>query len=123
MVTAYHKRTTVLEFGVHTTTSQQLWITTMTTISTLWGEDGPAYRRDILVNNATMAYERVDPTIFKRQCQPALDVNFRGTADLTDKLLAFWPVQAVTLELSIYAPCQVISVKQYQHSFNRNSRS
>ena len=42
---------------------------------------------DVLVNNAAMAYKGADPTPFERQCQPTLDVNFRGTVDLTEKLL------------------------------------
>lgn len=42
---------------------------------------------DVLVNNAGFAYKNADPTPFKGQCKPTLDVNFRGTVDLTNKLL------------------------------------
>lgn len=42
---------------------------------------------DVLVNNAAFAYKERDPTPFQDQCQPTLDVNFRGTVDLTEELL------------------------------------
>ena len=42
---------------------------------------------DCLVNNAAMAYKGADPTPFVEQCTPTLDINFRGTVDLTEKLL------------------------------------
>jgi carbonyl reductase 1 len=42
---------------------------------------------DVLVNNAGMAYKGADPTPFEQQCQPTLDVNFRGTVDFNEKLL------------------------------------
>jgi carbonyl reductase 1 len=42
---------------------------------------------DVLVNNAAIAYKGSDPTPFEQQCKPTLDVNFRGTVDLTEVLL------------------------------------
>jgi len=42
---------------------------------------------DVLVNNAAMAFKNADPTPFKEQCKPTLDINFRGTLDLTEELL------------------------------------
>ena len=42
---------------------------------------------DVLVNNAAMAYKNADPTPFQAQCTPTLDVNFRGTVDLTHRML------------------------------------
>jgi carbonyl reductase 1 len=42
---------------------------------------------DVLVNNAAMAYKGADPTPHEEQCKPTLDVNFRGTVDLTEELL------------------------------------
>ena len=42
---------------------------------------------DVLVNNAGMAYKGTDPTPFREQCTPTLNVNFRGTCDLTEQLL------------------------------------
>ena len=42
---------------------------------------------DILVNNAATAFKGSDPTPFKGQCKPTLDINFRGTLDLTEELL------------------------------------
>jgi carbonyl reductase 1 len=42
---------------------------------------------DVLVNNAAMAYKQADPTPFLEQCSPTLNVNFRGTCDLTEQLL------------------------------------
>lgn len=42
---------------------------------------------DVLVNNAAFAYKGSDPTPFVQQCKPTLDVNFRGTVDLTEVLL------------------------------------
>uniref|UniRef100_A0A7R9VBI9 Uncharacterized protein n=1 Tax=Pseudictyota dubia TaxID=2749911 RepID=A0A7R9VBI9_9STRA len=34
-----------------------------------------------------MAFKGSDPTPFAQQCKPTLDVNFRATVDLTEKLL------------------------------------
>jgi len=42
---------------------------------------------DVLINNAGMAFKIADPTPFKEQCRPTLDVNFRGTADFTNEIL------------------------------------
>lgn len=42
---------------------------------------------DVLVNNAAMAFKGADPTPHEQQCKPTLDVNFRGTVDLTGELL------------------------------------
>lgn len=42
---------------------------------------------DVLVNNAAIAYKGADPTPFQEQCSFTLNVNFRGTCDLTEKLL------------------------------------
>ena len=42
---------------------------------------------DVLVNNAAMAYKNTDPTPFKEQCTPTLDINFCGTLHLTEELL------------------------------------
>ncbi|KAL7514367.1 hypothetical protein ACHAXN_011548 [Cyclotella atomus] len=42
---------------------------------------------DVLINNAAMAYKGADPTPHEEQCKPTLDVNFRGTVDLTEELL------------------------------------
>jgi len=42
---------------------------------------------DVLVNNAAMAFKNADPTPFKEQCKPTIDINFRGTADFTEELL------------------------------------
>lgn len=42
---------------------------------------------DVLVNNAGFAYKGADPTPFKDQCAPTLNINFHGTVDLTQKLL------------------------------------
>jgi len=42
---------------------------------------------DVLVNNAAFAFKGSDPTPFQQQCKPTLDVNFRGSVDLTEKLL------------------------------------
>ena len=42
---------------------------------------------DVLVNNAGMAFKNADPTPFKEQCKPTLDVNFRGTAKFTEEIL------------------------------------
>ena len=42
---------------------------------------------DVLVNNAGMAFKGSDPTPFEKQCKPTLDVNFRGTAEFTEKML------------------------------------
>ncbi|KAL7488241.1 hypothetical protein ACHAW6_013820 [Cyclotella cf. meneghiniana] len=42
---------------------------------------------DVLVNNAAMAFKGADPTPHQEQCKPTLDVNFRGTVDLTEELL------------------------------------
>jgi len=42
---------------------------------------------DVLINNAGMAYKNADPTPFAEQCTPTLNVNYRGTVDLTERLL------------------------------------
>ena len=42
---------------------------------------------DLLVNNAAIAFKNADPTPFKDQCKPTLDVNFYGTVDLTEKMI------------------------------------
>jgi carbonyl reductase 1 len=42
---------------------------------------------NVLVNNAGTAYKGADPTPFREQCQPTLDVNFRGTVDFTERML------------------------------------
>jgi carbonyl reductase 1 len=44
-------------------------------------------RIDCLVNNAAFAYKSSDPTPFKAQTKPTLDINFRGTVDLTERLI------------------------------------
>ena len=42
---------------------------------------------DVLINNAAMAFKGADPTPHEQQCKPTLDINFRGTVDLTEELL------------------------------------
>jgi carbonyl reductase 1 len=42
---------------------------------------------NVLVNNAATAYKGADPTPFKEQCKPTLDINFRGTVDFTERML------------------------------------
>mmetsp|Transcript_1702 Transcript_1702/g.4041 ORF Transcript_1702/g.4041 Transcript_1702/m.4041 type:complete len:290 (+) Transcript_1702:216-1085(+) len=42
---------------------------------------------DLLVNNAGTAFKGADPTPFAQQCKPTIDINFRGTVDLTEALL------------------------------------
>ena len=42
---------------------------------------------DVLINNAGMAFKNADPTPFKGQCKPTLDVNFKGTFDFTEQML------------------------------------
>jgi carbonyl reductase 1 len=42
---------------------------------------------DVLVNNAGMAYTHSDPTPIEEQCKTTMNVNFRGTCELTEKLL------------------------------------
>lgn len=42
---------------------------------------------DVLVNNAAMAFKNADPTPFRDQCKPTLDVNFRGTFHFTEQIL------------------------------------
>ena len=42
---------------------------------------------DCLVNNAGFAFKGADPTPFVQQCKPTIDINFRGTIDLTETLL------------------------------------
>ena len=44
-------------------------------------------KADVLVNNAGMAFKAADPTPFAQQCQPTLDVNFRGTLDFTLQMI------------------------------------
>lgn len=42
---------------------------------------------DVLVNNAAFAYKGSDPTPFKEQTKPTLDINFRATVDFTETML------------------------------------
>ena len=42
---------------------------------------------DVLVNNAAIAFHESDPTPYAEQTKPLLNVNFRGTVDLTEVLL------------------------------------
>lgn len=42
---------------------------------------------NVLVNNAAIAFKARDPTPFPEQAKPTLDINFRGTVDLTQQLL------------------------------------
>lgn len=42
---------------------------------------------NVLVNNAAIAYKGADPTPFKEQTKPTLDINFRGTVDFTERML------------------------------------
>lgn len=42
---------------------------------------------DCLVNNAGFAFKNADPTPFKDQTKPTLDINFRGTIDFTETML------------------------------------
>jgi carbonyl reductase 1 len=42
---------------------------------------------DCLVNNAAIAFKGSDPTPFKDQCKPTLDINFRGTVDFTERMI------------------------------------
>jgi carbonyl reductase 1 len=42
---------------------------------------------DVLVNNAAMAFKNADPTPFRDQCKPTLDVNFRGVFHFTESML------------------------------------
>jgi carbonyl reductase 1 len=42
---------------------------------------------DCLVNNAAIAYKNADPTPHEQQAKPTLDINFRGTVDLTERML------------------------------------
>ena len=44
-------------------------------------------RLDVLVNNGAIAFKGADPTPFKEQTGPTLQVNYFGTARLTDALL------------------------------------
>ena len=44
-------------------------------------------RVDVLVNNAAFAYKNADPTPFREQCGPTLEVNFFGTVDLTNRMM------------------------------------
>ena len=44
-------------------------------------------RLDVLVNNAAIAFKSADPAPHEEQAKPTLDVNFRGTLDLTETLL------------------------------------
>jgi NAD(P)-dependent dehydrogenase (short-subunit alcohol dehydrogenase family) len=44
-------------------------------------------RCDVLVNNAAVAFKNSDPTPFEQQTKPTLDVNFRGTLQVTEALL------------------------------------
>jgi carbonyl reductase 1 len=42
---------------------------------------------DCLINNAGFAYKNSDPTPFQQQTKPTLDINFRGTINLTEQLI------------------------------------
>ena len=42
---------------------------------------------DVLVNNAAFAFKGADPTPFKEQTKPTLDINFRATVDFTETML------------------------------------
>jgi carbonyl reductase 1 len=54
----------------------------VTTLETMYG------KIDLLVNNAGMAYdESSDSTPIEQQCRDTLNVNFRGTCALTERLL------------------------------------
>jgi len=44
-------------------------------------------RLDVLVNNAAIAYKGSDPTPFAEQTKPTLDINYRGTMEVTQALL------------------------------------
>jgi carbonyl reductase 1 len=44
-------------------------------------------RCDGLINNAAIAFKGSDPTPFKDQAAATLNINYFGTADLTDKLI------------------------------------
>jgi len=44
-------------------------------------------RVDVLVNNAAIAFKASDQTPHDEQAKPTLDVNFRGTLDLTTRLI------------------------------------
>jgi len=44
-------------------------------------------RIDVLVNNAAIAFKAADPTPFEQQTKPTLDINFRGTLELTETVL------------------------------------
>jgi len=42
---------------------------------------------DVLINNAGFAFKGADPTSFEKQTKPTLDINYRGTADFTQRML------------------------------------
>ncbi len=44
-------------------------------------------RLDCLINNAAIAFKAADPTPFTQQTKPTLDINLRGTLELTEALL------------------------------------
>jgi|LauGreDrversion2_2_1035103.scaffolds.fasta_scaffold49365_1 carbonyl reductase 1 len=44
-------------------------------------------RVDCLVNNAAIAFKAADPTPFVQQTKPTLDINLRGTLEVTEALL------------------------------------
>ena len=44
-------------------------------------------RLDCLVNNAAIAFKGADPTPFEQQTKPTMDVNYRGTLQVTEALL------------------------------------
>ena len=50
-------------------------------------------RCDVLINNAATAFKGSDPTPFHEQTQPTLDVNFRGTMQVTEALLPLLSAQ------------------------------
>ena len=53
-------------------------------------------RCDLLVNNAAIAFKGSDPTPFHEQTKPTLDINFRGTMQVTEALLPLLSAQPST---------------------------
>jgi len=49
--------------------------------------EGMYGKLDVLVNNAATAFKGSDPTPFREQTKPTLDINYRGTVHLTQTLL------------------------------------
>ena len=57
---------------------------------------GDRYGRcDVLVNNAAIAFKAADPTPFEQQTRPTIDVNYRGTLQVTQALLPLLLAPAV----------------------------